>query len=183
MAGMVDVMGLLQRAGERVRHAHLLRHLVNHTLAAAEVAWSLLGVALVLALPLGLRDLYLPWLRRLQHGLARSRGHHLERDDGWQLLPAHGDVHRSQHLALAVVLAHARVCSPHLLRNKAEHVAVVAPLGHTHPALLLPQHVADRGQHWSGGGAAQERWGVCCSGDGARNITCVGVRRFQGVNG
>lgn len=175
MASVANGMGVLQGVGEPVGHTHLLRDLVHHTLGAVEVARALLGVTLILALPLGLCDLHLPRLRLLQHGLACSRGHHLERDDGRQLLSAHGDIHGSQHRALAVVLGHARVGSPHLMRNKAEHVAAVAVLGHAYPALLLSQHVADRRQHLSGGGTAQERWGICCGGDGAGNITCIGV--------
>lgn len=175
VASVADGVGVLQGVGEPVRHAHLLGNLVHYTLGAMEVAWPLLGVTLILVLPLGLCDLYLPRLWLLQYGLASSRGHHLERDNGRQLLSAHGDIHGGQHRALAVVLAHAGVRSPHLVRYKAEHVAAVAVLGHAHPALLLPQHVADGGQHWSGGRAAQEGRGVCCGGDGAGHVACVWV--------
>lgn len=180
VASVADSVGVLQGVGEPMRHAHLFRHLVHHTLGAVQVAWALLGVSLILSL--GLCDLDLPWLRLLQHGLAPSRRHHLERDDGRELLSAHGDVHGGQHRALAVVLAHARVRAPHLVRYEVKHVAAVAMLGHAHPALLLPQHVADGGQHRSGGGAAQEGRGVCCCGDSAGHIACVRVRRLQGVN-
>ena len=154
---VADVMWMLQVVGEPVRHAHLLRHLVHHSLAAVEV-----GASLNLVLPLGLCDLYLPWLRLLHHRLASSGSHHLEGDNGRQLLSAHGDIHGRQHPTLSVVLAHARVRSPHLVRYEAKHVAAVAVLGHAHPALLLPQHVADGGQHRSGCGAAQEGRRVCC---------------------
>lgn len=168
-----DGVGVLQGVGQPVPHVHLLGHLVHHTLGAVDVARPLLGASLILVLPLGLCDLYLPRLRLLQHGLASSWRHHLERDDGRQLLPAHGDVHGREHLALAVVLAHAGVRSPHLVRDEAEHVATVAVLGHAHPALLLPQHVADWRQHRSGGRAAQEGRGVGGGGDGAGHVACV----------
>lgn len=175
VASVADGVGVLQGVGEPVRHAHLLWHLVHHTRGAVEVARPLLGVTLILVLPLGLCDLYLPRLRLLQDGLASSRGHHLECDNGRQLLSAHGDIHGRQHRGLAVVLAHARVRSPHLVRHEAEHVAAVAVLWHAHPALLLSQHVADRGQHWSRGWAAQEGRGVCCGGDGCGHVACVRV--------
>lgn len=170
---VADGVGVLQGVGEPVPHAHLLGDLVHHTLGAVVVAWPLLGASLILVLSLGLCDLYLPRLRLLQHSLASSWGHHLERDDGRQLLPAHGDIHRGQHWALAVVLAHAGVGAPHLVRDEAKHVAAVAVLGHAHPALLLSQHVADGRQHRSGGRAAQEGRGVCRGGDGAGHIACV----------
>lgn len=175
---MVDSMWVLQGVGEPMTHAHLLRNLVYHTLGAVEMAWTLLGVTLSLVLTLGLCDLHLSLLRLLQHGLACSSRHHLECDDGRQLLPGHGDIHGGQPntTTLAVVLGHARVGSSNLMGNKAEHGTVVAMFGHAHPGLLLSQHVADRGQHLSGGGTAQEWWGICCGGDGAGNIPCVGVR-------
>lgn len=165
-------------------HGHLIRDLVYHPRGAVEVPRSLLGVTLSLVLTLGLRDLHLPLLRLLQHGLACSGSHHLEGDDGWQLLPGHGDVHGGQPDAatLAVVLGHAGVGSRNLMRNQAEHGAV-SVFVHAHPGLLLSQHVADRGQHLSGGGAAQQGRGVCRGGDGSGNVACVGVRRLQGVDG
>lgn len=181
VSSVADGVGVLQAVGEHVSHVDLLRHLVHHTLGAVQVARALLGVGLTLVLPLGLCDLYLPHRRLLQHGLASSRGHHLECDDGWQLLSAHSDIHRSQHLALAV--AHTGVRPPHLVWYEAEHVAAVAVLRHARPALLLSQHVADRGQHRSGRRAGQERRGVRRGGDGAGYIARERVRRFQGVNG
>lgn len=164
-SSVADGVRVLQVVGVPMRH--LLRHLIHHTLCAVEVTWPLL------VLPLGLCNLYLPRLWRLQHGLAPSRGHHLECDNRRQLLPAHGDIHGSEHRALAVVLTHARVRTPHLARYKAKHMAGVAVLGHAHPSLLLSQHVADRGQHWYGGGAAQKGRGVCGAGDGSRHVSCV----------
>lgn len=173
VASVANGVRVLHGVGEPMRHTHLLRHLVHHALGTSEVAWALLGVTLTLVLPLGLCDLYLPRLRLLQHGLASPRCHHLERDDGRQLLSAHGDIHGSQHRALAVALAHARVRSSHLVRHDAEHVAAIAVFGHAHPALLLSQHVADGRQHWSGGRAAQEGRGVRSGGDGAGHVPCV----------
>lgn len=172
-SSMTDCVRVLQGVGEPV--CHLLRQLVHHTLCAVEVAWPLLGMTLTLVLPLGLCNLYLPRLWLLQHCLASSGGHHLECDNGRQLLPAHGDIHGSEHRPLAVVLTHARVRTPHLVWYKAKHMASIAVLGHAHPALLLSQHVADRGQHWSGGGAAQEGRGVCSGGDCSGHIACVRV--------
>lgn len=141
MSSMADGVGVLHVVWEPMCHAHLLRHLIHHTLGTMEVDWSLLGVTVVLAL--GLCDLYLSRLRLLQHGLTSSMCHHLERDDGWQLLSAHGDIHRCQHWAPAVT--HARVRSPHLVWYEAEQLLPVGVLGHADPTLLLSQHVADRG--------------------------------------
>lgn len=169
MASVVDRVLMLQGVGEPVCHAYLLRHRVHDALGAVEVPRPLL------VLPLGLCDLYLPRLRLFQDGLACSGCHHLERDDGRQLLPAHGDVHGSEHGTLAMVLAHARVGSPHLVWYQAKHVATVAVFSHANPALLLSQHVADGRQQRSGGGAAEERGGVSRAGDGAGHVTCVGV--------
>lgn len=142
---VADSVRVLQAVGEPLRHAHLLRHLVHHTLAAVDVAWRLLGATLTLVLTLGLCDLYLPLLLLLEHSLATSGSHHLEGDNGRQLLSAHGDIHGGQHRTLAVVLTHTRVRSPHLVWYETKHVAAIAVLGHAHPALLLSQHVADGG--------------------------------------
>lgn len=181
VSSMVDGVGVLQGVRQPVRHAHLLWHRVHHTLGAMKVARPLLGVALTLAEPLGLGHLHLPCLRLLQHGLPSSRGHHLEGDNWRQLLSAHGDVHWSHHLALAV--AHGGMGAPHLVGDQAEHVAAVAVLGHAHPALLLSQHVADRGQDGSGGRAGQKGRRVSCGGDGAGHVSCVRVWRFQRIHG
>lgn len=169
VASVVDRVRMLQGVGEPVCHAYLLWHRVHDALGAVEVPRTLL------VLPLGLCDLYLPRLRLFQDGLASSGRHHLECDDRRQLLPAHGDIHGGEHGTLAVVLAHAGVGSPHLVRYEAKHVATVAVFGHANPALLLSEHVADGRQQRSGGGAAEEWGGVCRAGDGAGHITRVGV--------
>lgn len=162
---VTDGVRVLHGVGEPVSNAHLLVHLVHHALGTVEVARPLLGVALVL----GLCHLHLSCLRLLQHALASSRGHHLECDDGRQLLPAHGDIHRRKHRTPTVT--HACVRSPYLVRYEAEHVVTVGVLGGAHPALLLTQHVADRWKHWPGGWAAQQGGRVCCGGDCARDVS------------
>lgn len=160
--------------GEPVSNAHLLGHLVHHALSAVEVAWPLLGAAL------GLCHLYLSCLRLLQQALASSGGHHLECDDGRQLLSAHGDVHRCQHRSPTVT--YARMRSPYLVWYETEHVVTVGVLGQAPPALLLSQHVADWWKHRPAGWAAQQRRRVCCGGHCARDVSYVRVRRFQRVH-
>lgn len=96
------------RVRKVVRQAVLHSHIWNgehHTLVAVQV------LTLRLILPL---RLYLPLLRLLEEALPAACRHHLEGDDGRQLLTAHGDIHRGEH-AWAVVLLHAGVACAHLV--------------------------------------------------------------------